>query len=253
MFSRLIPSAALVLGLAPACFAASLNVQIFPITGEVRFQNTSAIAVPFVFYTIASPSGTLNSGGWTSIADNYDVSGNGLIDPLTNWSEFAASPTQITEGATSGGGGSLPAGRSISLGHIWFPFQYPANDLSFTILQANQSPVAVTTQYAVAGDYNSDNVVNNLDLDLWRSNFGSLLNLAADGNLNGVVDAADYVVWRNNLGQALPGFAANSGLLLGGRVVPEPTTIGLAWTGLVAMITAASRTPRSAHRERPRP
>ncbi len=53
----------------------------------------------------------------------------------------------------------------------------------------------------LAGDYNIDGVVNQSDLSVWRSNFGSNLLLAADGDANGVVDAADYVVWRNNLGQ----------------------------------------------------
>jgi len=250
MFSRLLTSAILVLGVAPACAAAALNVQIFPITGEIRLRNPSASAVPFAYYSITSPSGALNFGGWMSIADNYDLSGNGFIDPTTNWVKLSATSTQITEGAPSGPGGSLAANRAISLGHIWFPFQYPANDLTFSILQTDQSPVAVTTQYAVAGDYNSDNTVNSLDYTLWRQNFGSTTSLAADGNLNGVVDAADYVIWRNNLGQVLPGSGSNTGLSFG-SAVPEPTTAALILGGVATFLTASGRARRAARRERP--
>lgn len=250
MFSRLVTSAILIFSLAPACAAAALNVQIFPITGEIRFRNTSASAVPFAYYSITSPGGALNFGGWMSIADNYDLSGNGFIDPNTNWVKLSATSTQITEGAPSGPGGSLAANRAISLGHIWFPFQYPANDLTFCILQTDQSPVAVTTQYAVAGDYNSDNVVNTLDYALWRQNFGSTTNLTADGNLNGVVDAADYTIWRNNLGQVLPGSGSNIGLSFG-NAIPEPSSAVLLLVGAATLLTATARAPRAARRERP--
>jgi hypothetical protein len=48
----------------------------------------------------------------------------------------------------------------------------------------------------LAGDYNTDGVVNDNDYNTWRATFGSNLVLGADGNHNGTVDAADYVLWR---------------------------------------------------------
>jgi hypothetical protein len=244
----LIQAAVILAACLPACSpcrAAGLNVQIFPLTGEVRLQNTGAAAVPFVYYSIASPSAALKSSTvfWKSISDNYDVSGNGFIDPAFNWTKISATSSQLTEGAFSGPGGSLAPLRSVSLGQIWNPVLYPSNDLTFTVLQADSSPVAITTQYAVVGDYNSDGMVNSLDYSVWRQTFGSITSLNADGNLNGVVDDADYVVWRSNFGLTLPGAgsAAGGGASLSLNAVPEPAAVILLLTAGCAVLTARVR------------
>ena len=142
-----------------------LNVQLFPLTGEGRLQNTRCgVAFRLCFIRSRHQAG-LNSSAtfWKSISDNYDVSGNGFIDPSFNWTKISATSTQLAEGRILGPGGSLAAFRSVSLGQIWNPILYPSNDLTFTVLQADSSPVAITTQFAVAGDYNSDGGVNSLD------------------------------------------------------------------------------------------
>jgi hypothetical protein len=254
MFNRLLSFVVLCLSGIPTCSATGLSVLLFPHTGEVRFQNTSASAVPFVFYSIRSPGGMLNPGGWTSIADFHDLSGDGLIDSAANWSELSATSTEISEGALSGLGGSLPAFRTVSLGNIWLPFQYPANDLRIDILQADTTQLAPlpygTYQFAVAGDYNSNGVVNAADYTVWRQSFGSTTNLAADGNLNGVVDAADHVIWRNNFGQAMPpaGTGVNSASL-GATIVPEPGSLVLFLVGSSSLFVARGRGRRAARRE----
>jgi hypothetical protein len=229
MFKRAFLLAVLCVANVAICRAANLDALLFPLTGEIQLRNSSGLAVPFVSYSITSPFGALdsNSGVWKSISDNYDVSGNGFIDPSFNWTKISATSSELTEGAFSGPGGSLAAFRSVSLGQIWNPALYPSNDLTFTILQADTTPVVVTKHYAVAGDYNSDGTVNSADYAVWRSNFGSTISLGADGNLNGVVDAADYTVWRNNLGLLLPAGAGSSlsggaSLSAAGVVVPEP-------------------------------
>jgi hypothetical protein len=237
---------------AAPSLAASLTAQLFPLTGEVRFRNTSAIGVPFVFYSITSPSGALLSANWKSIADNYDISGNGFIDPLFNWSELSSTSTQLTEGVFFGPGGTLPAFRSVSLGNIWFPALYPFHDLTFSVLQADTSPVVITTQFAIAGDYDFNGFVNSLDYSVWRQSFGSTTSLDADGNLNGVVDAADYVVWRNNSGLSLSGSGSivqgsggQSPLQVGGGV-PEPTSAILAIGSILSAFIARARVRRAA-------
>ena len=111
----------------------------------------------------------------------------------------------------------MAAFRSVSLGKIWTPAFFPSNDLTFTVLQADTTPVVVTKQYAVAGDYNSDGTVDAEDYVVWQANIGSTTSLAADGNLNGVVDTADYMVWRSNFGQSSP--AGGGGSSFGWRLV----------------------------------
>jgi hypothetical protein len=236
---------------AAPSLAANLTAQLFPLTGEVRLRNTSAVGVPFIFYSITSPSGALLSANWKSIADNYDASGNGFIDPLFNWNEISNTSTELTEGAFSGPGGTLPAFRSVSLGNIWFPALFPSNDLTFSVLQADMSPVVITEQYTIVGDYDLNGTVNSQDYNVWRASFGSMTSLDADGNLNGVVDAADYVIWRNNSGLSLSGAGSivqgsggQSPLHVGGGV-PEPTSALLAIGSFLSAFIARVRVRRA--------
>ncbi|MGL4514777.1 MAG: dockerin type I domain-containing protein [Lacipirellulaceae bacterium] len=54
----------------------------------------------------------------------------------------------------------------------------------------------------LAGDYNDDDVVDELDREVWvaATTPGSVPDLRADGNGDGVVDAADLAVWQSNKG-----------------------------------------------------
>ncbi len=78
--------------------------------------------------------------------------------------------------------------------------------------------VTAFTKGVVAGDYDGNGIVNELDYNEWRRNFGSSI-ATADGNSDGVVNAADYVVWRNAFVKLNE--AANSA---GAAAVPEPLT-----------------------------
>jgi hypothetical protein len=80
---------------------------------------------------------------------------------------------------------------------------------------------------ALTGDYNSDDAINGLDFDKWRSAFGKWVATGggADGAGNGVIDAADYVVWRK---------ALSAGTIDGSiTAVPEP---GAAIVALAALL-----------------
>ena len=90
--------------------------------------------------------------------------------------------------------------------------------------------LGTVTRVSPYGDFNYDGVVDTRDYSVWRSSFGSVLQLAADGNENGVVDAADYVVWRKNLGSQGPPPTGMS------AAVPEPSTLLLAALGGIAVI-----------------
>lgn len=48
------------------------------------------------------------------------------------------------------------------------------------------------------GDYDRNGVVEQADYTVWRTSFGSTVDLTADGNGNGIVDAGDYTIWRDH-------------------------------------------------------
>jgi len=220
------------LALSAHAAADTLDVQLFPHSGEIRFHNPNAFAVPFVFYQIKSITNHVSALNptnpqWQSITDYYDASGNGFIDPIHEWSKISSTSIELTEGLFAGPStfGSLPALRSITLGPIWNPGVVAYTDLAFDIEQQTQA-ITTNIQLAVAGDYDHNGTVNQADFTVWRQNFGSTSALDADGNINGVVDAADYAIWRKNLGKFLSGAGSAAG---GGQstglvdaTVPEP-------------------------------
>lgn len=88
------------------------------------------------------------------------------------------------------------------------------------------------TTLILAGDYNFDGAVDELDYTAWQSQFGStgpfpINNAYADGTRNGTVNAADYVLWRDRFGEG-------AGESSGATAVPEP-----AMATLVVSITCA--------------
>jgi hypothetical protein len=55
----------------------------------------------------------------------------------------------------------------------------------------------------LAGDYDFSGVVNSADYDVWRAEYGNVIESPADGTGDGSVDSADYIVWRKNVGKTL--------------------------------------------------
>ncbi|WP_197527007.1 S8 family serine peptidase [Pirellulimonas nuda] len=65
------------------------------------------------------------------------------------------------------------------------------------------------------GDYDGSGWVDQGDLAMWRSSFGTQGDLSADGNGDGYVDLADYTVWRDHYGMQVPAVAATQDEPLG--------------------------------------
>jgi hypothetical protein len=243
------------MGHAAPISAATVHVQLFPLTGEVRLVNRTASPLPIVFYSIKSNSGALNSSNsvWKSITSNYDAPfgstpGNGFVDPDSEWSKLPSSSTELAEGVFIGSAGSLLPWRPVSLGRVWNPNVGPF-DLQFNITSQSEMYDA-DPRLSIDGDYTGEGAVNQLDYFTWRQNFGSTSILVADGNINGIIDAADYVVWRKNLGLSIPATSvgaasgASFGLSIGASVVPEPSTVLLALMALGALCFGSKRRPR---------
>lgn len=241
-------AAILVCVVTPLSLAAAteFHAQLFPITGEVRLANKGSLPVTFVYYSITSAANALNgsSAAWKSISDFYDASGNGFIDPSTEWIKLSSSSSALTEAVFGGPGGSLPAMQVVSLGTIWNPYAALHPDLLFDIRQPDEQMVNVTIELAIDGDYSGDGVVDAVDYLLWRRYFGTNTYFA-DGNLNGVVDEADYDLWRENFGRTvpLPPYVAGSAVAstfahARWSAIPEPTTASLMLAALAAWIIA---------------
>lgn len=88
------------------------------------------------------------------------------------------------------------------------------------------SPFSLTTVggESLVGDYNGDNMVDDADYALWKTQFGSA-GPQADGNGDGIVNLADYTVWRDNLG-------ASQIALVHSTTVPEPASVFVLSVGL---------------------
>jgi T5SS/PEP-CTERM-associated repeat protein len=85
-------------------------------------------------------------------------------------------------------------------------------------------------------DLNGDGVVDDVDYNIWRQNFGTT-GPAGDANNDGTVDASDYTIWRDACCGPFPGAGSGSGSGGGfGGTVPEPTSIALlACGGMLAL------------------
>jgi hypothetical protein len=205
-------------------------------TGEVRLKNTSPAPLPFVFYSIKSPGGALDSSSqtWKSITDNYDASGDGLIDSRGEWVKISESSIELAEGVLVGPGGVLAPQTTVSLGHIWKRSITQFPDLDFELIQLDGEASDIAVEYVLDGDYRRDGIIDAADYVAWRNTLSTTVASAytgADGNGDGFVSEADYHVWRSSFGASL---RPDGGIDLGSAraaavgVVPEPRA-GLLW------------------------
>ncbi|HEX2473132.1 MAG TPA: S8 family serine peptidase [Lacipirellulaceae bacterium] len=61
-------------------------------------------------------------------------------------------------------------------------------------------PSSVVPVVQLAGDFNLDGRVDQLDHAIWRETYDSTTDLRADASKNGIVDLADFIIWRKNEG-----------------------------------------------------
>jgi hypothetical protein len=95
--------------------------------------------------------------------------------------------------------------------------------------------VVVPTEL-LAGDFNSDGVVDAADYVVWRK--ASPTDTLPNDDTPGAVDASDYDDWRANFGNSGP---AGSGAL-GADAVPEPASGLLSFIAMLAGSMVRNRT-----------
>ena len=243
----------LLLGIACFCLqalsavesrAADVFFELYPLTGELRLENRSANPFSFVFYSIDSTNMALDPSKWTSISDNYDLSGNKFIDATHDWNKISSTSSQLAEGVVPGTGGTLLPFRSIGLGRVWNPNTMPVDYLDIHVKKSDGSDADVFKTLMVDGDYDTSLSVDQQDFTFWSIPFGSTTLPTSDGNHNGIVDAADYTIWRDNLGKHIVNFSlggASGGLAGVAAAVPEPSGLMLALVASGAIVSRVRR------------
>ena len=149
-------------------------------------------------------SNTLQSYGW-------DIDNDGDVD-LACTGTCALSNAQLRDQY-----GLLPGNHSVGL------IVSVLTELGAVVV--SKESMTTLTVAPMAGDANSDGVVDQADYTIWYNHYGQTPATWADGDVTGdnIVDQADYTVWYNHYGQT-------------GSNVPEPMTMALLAIGGVAML-----------------
>lgn len=136
--------------------------------------------------------------------------------------------------ATPGKGATLDIGAVNPLIGEWSLEPVAAG--AFTVEPFSYAVLLRADFQALPGDFNNDAVVDGLDLDVWRGDFGLTARSPADGDGNGLVDGADFLIWQKGLGGSLSG---------SGITIAEPRT-----GAMVALAVSLMCAARFAHARR---
>jgi len=197
-----------------------MKVVIDSVDGDVALVNGSNKPVDLKGYTLSSASGSLLPANWESLQTTGDAG--------AGWKQNTnASANNLTE-TNFGGSFVIDPNDSLYLGKL-FKLNGGTNDIQLQLLEvgkAARSAYVEVDDYTppepgVLGDTNDDGVVDIVDLNNVRNNFGGTGLGDTDGN--GAVDITDLNNVRNNFGATA-----------GANAVPEPG--GLALLGLGAVV-----------------
>lgn len=164
----------------------NLLLEVDPATGQAVMTNSSAYSIRIGGYTISSESGSLQpqDGGWLSLSDQ-EVDGVDEAGPTTHFlSELIPVPHESLV---------LRPGQSYSLGNAFKP-------VSEGGLEDLELEFVLSEFLALAGDYNTDGVVNLADYIVWRNTLGGNVALPNEGATPGEVTSEDYQVWKDSFG-----------------------------------------------------
>jgi len=90
----------------------------------------------------------------------------------------------------------------------------------------------------LAGDYNQNGMIDAADYTVWRDILESSGTIMPNDPTPGFVDETDFAYWRAHFGDVLGGGAGTF------ASVPEPSSMVLAWIGMLGLVVAARRTNR---------
>jgi hypothetical protein len=99
----------------------------------------------------------------------------------------------------------------------------------------------------LAGDYNTDGIVDAADYTVWRNTLGQNdigdMGEDADGDASGTIRQADYDIWKAHYGDTMSG-VGNGGLAdVSPIAVPEPSATALLFVAFVTFVACRRRPP----------
>ena len=212
-------------------------------SGNISIENATGQPIDFSGYSIISEAGTLAPSAWTSVDDNYDVSGNGSVDNSNEWIELsdASVSTDLSEGTLDST--TLAAGQVIQLGNAWQKY-FDESDIRFEYIADGQVIDGLVNYSGTdfpEGDLNFDGLVTGVDWDQFVSNLGRrglAVGSAAtyplgDLDLDGDSDHGDFLLFQAAYDDA-NGVGAFDALIAS---VPEPSSIILFVSAGLAMLS----------------
>ena len=179
------------------------------------------------------PGQTVNFSG--TVLTNTMVSPYTQIAFIKDFAPDYSSSVSVTVPLTPGPFNLSLATDPDPARHVQFGFTINGPDVWITDAAAKGTVTltAAAATPAVAGDYNSNGIVDAADYNVWRDHLGQSFALPNRDTTNGGnVNQQDYTFWKTRFG-AISGAGA-----LGAGAVPEPATwlLGLtALCGLIAM------------------
>jgi hypothetical protein len=107
---------------------------------------------------------------------------------------------------------------------------------SFNDIAVNQR---ITITEGLRADFNGDDLVRELDFDIWRSNVGMLALSRAEGDADGdgIVSGSDFLVWQRTLGRSVQSGISASQVAF----VPEPAAWELVVIAAVILLSLSNR------------
>ena len=223
-------------------------------TGAITLENNETTALNILGYSLTSNGGAFNQSNWSTVSDNYDVSGNGSVDANDDWIVLtgAGVTTDLSEAElAAGNGGSIASEQSVSFGTPWK--QSHIEDVAASLLLTDGSTMDLPVFYTGNGDepyqFGDLNFSGGApDAADWATflatNAGDLSGLSTvdgyrGGDLNGDglknlrdIDRFIEVFDEANGAGAFAAMTSN---------VPEPTSVLLMLTGFLAMLFGTNR------------
>ena len=231
-------------------------------TGNISLENNGTADGSIKEVRITSASGALDPISWTSIAGNYDLSGNGSVDSDDNWTRQTQTNAEFREtgnDASDGGLIAVGSGNSVDLGNnAWI--QSLTEDLAVEIIYANgsafrpgQTNAATVTYLGGPGgggafdrsDLDFDGDIDAADWPLIRDQLYANISTTSEalayqaGDLNGdfKADLGDFNVFKTDF-DAANGVGAFQAMIAS---VPEPSSLVMLAFGVLGLSLSRRR------------